>query len=284
MSQLFGILYRIRHFFMFLLLQIACFYLISKNSSYWDVTFFNSTNNAVAKTMAVSQSVKEFINLGNINEQLVLENKKLREDLTKQLEYNSLANTGYKPDSNKAQRYQYLVAKVISGTQNLTDNYITIDKGTKHGLKPGMGVICPQGVVGQVMSCNEEYSRVSTVLHSSLSVSAEILNNRLRKEKITALGIGSWPGVNSRIIKLSTVDRFKPISKGDSVVTSAQNSIFPANIMIGRISKINTVPNDAFFEINVRLSTDFSSLMYVYVVNNKLVDKQSQVEEITVEK
>jgi len=269
---------------MFLLLQIACFYLISKNSSYWDVTFFNSTNNAVAKTMAVSQSVKEFINLGNINEQLVLENKKLREDLTKQLEYNSLANTGYKPDSNKAQRYQYLVAKVISGTQNLTDNYITIDKGTKHGLKPGMGVICPQGVVGQVMSCNEEYSRVSTVLHSSLSVSAEILNNRLRKEKITALGIGSWPGVNSRIIKLSTVDRFKPISKGDSVVTSAQNSIFPANIMIGRISKINTVPNDAFFEINVRLSTDFSSLMYVYVVNNKLVDKQSQVEEITVEK
>ena len=67
-------------------------------------------------------------------------------------------------------------------------------------------------------------------------------------------------------------------------MTSAQNSIFPANIMIGRISKINTVPNDAFYEINVRLSTDFSSLMYVYVVNNKLVDKQSQVEEITVEK
>lgn len=269
---------------MFLFLQIACFYLIGKNSVYWDVTFFNSTNNAVAKSMAVSQSIKEFINLSDINGQLVSENKNLREELTKLQEFNSLANTGYKTDSNKARRYEYLVAKVISGTQNLTDNYITIDKGTKHGLKPGMGVICPQGVVGQIMSCNEEYSRVSTILHSSLSVSAEILNNKLRKEKITALGIGSWPGINSRIIKLSTVDRFKTISKGDSVVTSAQNSIFPSKIMIGHISKINTVPNDAFYEISVRLSTDFSSLMYVYVVNNKLIDKQNQVEEIIVDK
>ena len=68
---------------MFLFLQIACFYLISKNSVYWDVTFFNSTNAAVAKSMKTSQEVREFMNLGKVNDQLALQNKKLREELTK---------------------------------------------------------------------------------------------------------------------------------------------------------------------------------------------------------
>ncbi len=278
MSQLFGILYRIRHFFMFLFLQIACFYLISKNSVYWDVTFFNTTNSGVAKSLKVSQNVREFMNLGKVNDQLALENKKLREELSKSHELVALKEFGYKPDSLLAGRFNFMVAKVISSTENLTDNYITLDKGTKDGIKPGMGVICPQGIVGQVMSCNENYSRVSSILHSNFQVSSEILGKKLRKEEVTALGIGKWGGTNPSILELTTVDRFKPVSKGDSVVTSMQNSIFPPRIMIGRISKISASPSEAFFDINVRLSTDFSSLVYVYVVNNKLIDKQNQVE------
>jgi rod shape-determining protein MreC len=222
--------------------------------------------------------VREFINLGKINDQLAVENKKLREELTKSNELLSLKEKGYKPDSTMAERFDFLVAKVISSTENLTDNYITIDKGTKHGIKPGMGVICPQGVVGQVMSCNEDFSRVSSILHSNFQVSSEILGKKLRKEEVTALGIGKWGGTNPRIMQLTTVDRFKPVSKGDSVVTSMQNSVFPPKIMIGRISKISASPSEAFYDINVRLSTDFSSLVYVYVVNNKLIEKQSQVE------
>jgi rod shape-determining protein MreC len=263
---------------MFLFLQIACFYLISKNSVYWNVTFFNTTNTAVAKSLRVSQNVREFMNLGKVNDQLALENKKLREELTKSNELITLKEVGYKPDSTMAERFDFLVAKVISSTENLTDNYITIDKGTKHGIKPGMGVICPQGVVGQVMSCNEDFSRVSSILHSNFQVSSEILGKKLRKEEVTALGIGKWGGTNPSIMQLTTVDRFKPVSKGDSVVTSMQNSIFPPKIMIGRISKISASPSEAFYDINVRLSTDFSSLVYVYVVNNKLIEKQSQVE------
>lgn len=264
---------------MFLFLQIACFYLIGKNNIYWGVTFFNSNNSLVAKSMQMSQSINEFMNLGKVNDQLASENKRLRTELTKNKEFLSLLGSGYKVDSNKAERFDYTVAKVVSSTENLTNNYITIDKGSKHGLKPGMGVICPDGIVGQVMSCNEEYSRVSSILHSSFSVSAEVLNKSLRKEKIVALGIGKWAGNSPKIIQLTTVDRFKPIFKGDSVVTSMQNSIFPAKIMVGRITKITTAPNDAFYNINVKLSTDFSSLLYVYVVNNKLVDKQNQIEE-----
>ena len=279
MSQLFGILYKIRNFFLFVFLQIICFYLIQKNSIYWDVTFFNTTNSVVAKSLATSQKVKEFTSLGKLNKQLAFENKTLREELTRSRELLTMGPLGYKPDSSQASRFNFMVAKVIASSQNLTDNYITIDKGTKHGLKPGMGVICPQGVVGQIMSCNELYSRVSIILHSSFSVSSEVINKKLSASNETALGICKWNGANSRTIQLTTIDRFKPIFKKDSVVTSMQNSIFPPKILIGRISKISSTPNEAFFNIDVRLSTDFSSLVYVYVVNNKLMNQQKEIEE-----
>ncbi len=279
MSQLFGILYKIRHIFLFLILQGICFFLISKNSIYWEVTAFNSTNSMVAKSMTVNQKIHEFINLDDINEQLVAENKTLRADLTKKNELLGLEDKNYKVDTSVANRYSYVVAKVIKSSQNFADNYITIDKGSKDGLKPGMGVICPQGVVGQVMTCNENYSRISSILHSNFSISSEILNKTLKKEATHALGIGKWESGNPSIISLLNVDRFKSIFKGDTVVTSRQNSVFPPQIMIGRISKIQVNQTDAFYNINVRLSTDFSSLIYVYVVNNKQAEKEEALEK-----
>jgi rod shape-determining protein MreC len=279
MSQLFGILYKIRHFFIFLILQGICFFLISKNNVYWEVTAFNSTNSLVAKSMTLNQGIHEYLNLDKINDQLVLENKILRTQLTKKNEDLALGGTGYKVDSNASKRYSYIVAKVIKSSQNLSDNYITIDKGTNDGLKPGMGVICPQGVVGQIMTCNENYSRISSILHSNFSISSEILNKTLKKENVRALGIGKWESGNPSIISLNNVDRFKSIFKGDTVVTSMQNSVFPPQIMVGRISKLQVNQTEAFYQINVRLSTDFSSLIYVYVVNNKLVEKENALEK-----
>jgi rod shape-determining protein MreC len=277
MSQLFGILYKSRHFFLFLALQILCFYLMSKNNVYWDVSFFNTTNTVVAKSLEISQKGTEFINLGKVNDQLSAENVALRKELT-DLKENQSPFPGYKQDSAKANRFNYTVAKVVGSTHNLTDNFITIDKGTEDGVRAGMGVISPNGVVGQVAYANKHYSRVYSVLHSKQMVSAEVLNNKLRESGTVALGIAKWGGTNARYIQLNTVDRFKPVAKGDSVVTSLQNPIFPPHIMIGKISDISNSTAEAFHTINVRLSTDFSGLVYVYVVQNRLIESQQEAE------
>ncbi len=279
MSQLLGILYKSRHFFLFLILQIACFYLMSKNRVHWNVSFFNSTNTIVAKSLEISQEANEFVKLQSTNKQLAEENISLRKQLNDRQELSTAGTLGYKIDSVKATRFNYTTAKVISSTQNLTDNYITIDKGTKDGIKPGMGVISPQGIVGQVMSCNEDYCRVYSILHSKQSVSAQLLNKALRENNDVALGIGKWEGTNPKYLSLKTIDRFKPVKKGDSVVTSQQNAIFPPNVLIGKVSEVGAIPSEAFHDITVRLSTDFSSLIYVYVVKNKLVDSQKEVEQ-----
>ncbi|NBA87178.1 rod shape-determining protein MreC [Emticicia sp. CRIBPO] len=277
MSQLLRLIYKIRNFFLFVFLQIICFYLIRHNSVYWDVTFFNSSNTFAAKSLELTYNLKEYLNLRTVNKQLAHENAMMRQQLTKFQQNQAPAGIPYTADSAFAGRFEFKVAKVVGNTVNLADNYITIDKGRKDGIEPGMGVICPQGIVGQVMSCNDDFSIVYSILHSKTTVSSEVINQQLRKENNSALGIVKWGGVSPSILQLTTIDRFKPVKKGDSVLTSEQNSIFPSKIMIGRIKSVEAGSNDAFFNIDVKLSTDFSSLIYVYVVKNKLIKEQEKV-------
>lgn len=281
MSQLFRIFLQARNFLLFIVLEILCIYLIRKNNSYWGVIAFDSSNYYAAKTLEFANGWKNYWGLFQVNEDLVKENLLLRKKYTDLLQAPVGTDASlYHPDSVFKTRFDFKVAKVINSSVELVDNYITIDKGTKDGIRPGMGVICPTGVVGQVMACTENFSRVYSILHSSYTLSAEVVNKNLRKDpNMNALGIAKWDGKDPKIIQLTTIDRFKPITKGDTVLTSQQNAIFPAGIPVGRIIRLSSEADDAFFKISVLLSTDFRGLSYVYIVDNKLKEEQELVEK-----
>jgi rod shape-determining protein MreC len=263
------------------ILELVSFWLIVKNDYYWDVSFFNTSNYYAAKTLEASNYVKSYMNLGNVNDQLVRENAELKKAVTAMQQLKGREGDYYKVDSAFAQRFEFKVAKVVNNTVNLSKNYLTIDKGKLDGIEPGMGVICPQGVVGQVMQCSDHFSRVYSILHSEFNVSSEVRNQALRIKSDKALGIAKWGGLNPRVIDLTTIDRFKPIKKGDSVTTSEQNVIFPSGTMVGKIRKLSAKQDQAFFDIEVELATDFQNISYVYVVNNKLKNEQEKLEEST---
>lgn len=281
MSQLFRLIFRIRNFLLFVILELVSFWLIVKNDYYWDVSFFNTSNFYAAKTLEASNYVKSYMNLGNVNDQLVKENAELKNAVTAMQQLKGREGDYYKVDSAFASRFEFKVAKVVNNTVNLSKNYLTIDKGKLDGIEPGMGVICPQGVVGQVMQCSDHFSRVYSILHSEFNVSSEVKNQTLRAKSEKALGIAKWGGLNPRVIDLLTIDRFKPIKQGDSVMTSEQNVIFPSGTMVGRIRKLGAKQDQAFFDIEVELATDFQNISYVYVVNNKLKNEQEKLEETT---
>ncbi|SOE21790.1 rod shape-determining protein MreC [Spirosomataceae bacterium TFI 002] len=277
MSQLFGLIFKARNLLLFLLLEIVCFYLIRKNNIKWDVSLFNSSNRIAASTMAATYNAQEYIYLKKTNEELASENIKLREELTSLREL--------KVDSNEinnpyAHRFGYITAKVANNTVGLSKNYLTINKGKLDGIKPGMGVIGPAGVVGQVMSCSDHFSRVISILNVDFNISSEVVNQNLKDENIIALGVSNWNSVSHRYIDLKTIDKFKKVKIGDSVVTSNQNLIFPSQIMVGKIAKVKDLPQSAFWDIEVELSSDFTGLRYVYVIENKLTSEQLTLEEI----
>eukprot|EP01098_Paradermamoeba_levis_P017088 TRINITY_DN9594_c0_g1_i1.p1 TRINITY_DN9594_c0_g1~~TRINITY_DN9594_c0_g1_i1.p1 ORF type:complete len:160 (+),score=1.92 TRINITY_DN9594_c0_g1_i1:158-637(+) len=154
MGELVDFFIRSRNFILFVLLEVLCFYFIINTSNYWSATFFNTSNRYAAQVLAWSNAANQYASLRQVNADLALENQQLNARLTKLLQSKPAAPAEYQADSAFADRFKFTVAKVVNNTTQFANNYITIDKGTDDGIRPGMGVISPTGVVGKVKICN----------------------------------------------------------------------------------------------------------------------------------
>jgi rod shape-determining protein MreC len=174
-------------------------------------------------------------------------------------------------DSLVANKYTYALAKVVNNSTHQLNNYITIDKGEKDGLKKGMSVISPSGIVGKIIKCNRHFSIVMPVLHSKMTVSAQVKRNG-------ELGSLKWDGKRAQTAKLLDVGTHAKIKTGDTIQTSGYNATFPPRSMIGIVKKVKVIPEQTFYDIDVELSTHFSSLAFVYVIQDILKLEQEALE------
>ena len=271
-EQLFAFIAQSRNFILFVLLEILCFYFVVNTSNYWSASFFNTSNRYAARMLAWSNTAQEYTRLRQVNVELSTENQHLRQQLTKLQQGSPSAPAAYRADSVFANRFTFTVAKVINNTTTLANNYLTIDKGIADGIKPGMGVISPTGIVGRVRFCNEHFAVITSILHSEFRVSASLV-------KANEIGTARWMGADPTRMTLFDISRYKPVAKNDSVVTSNQNSVFPSGILIGRIRTIGLQANQTFHDLTIDLSTNFGNLSFVYVVNNQLRAQQEQIEQ-----
>ncbi|QHV98020.1 rod shape-determining protein MreC [Spirosoma endbachense] len=272
MGELVDFFIRSRNFILFVLLEVFCFYFIINTSNYWSVTYFNTSNRYAAQVLAWSNAANEYARLRQVNADLAMENQRLNTQLTQLLQSKPASPREYLADSAFADRFKYTVAKVIDNTTQFANNYITIDKGTDDGIRPGMGVISPTGVVGKVKVCNRHFSVVTSILHSGFLVSSALT-------KADEIGTARWDGVDPSLIKLNDISLTKTVHKGDSVVTSERNSTFPPGILVGYVRTVGVQPNRVFHDITLNLATNFGSLAFVYIVENRLQAEQEQLEK-----
>lgn len=275
MLQLVDFVIRNRFFLVFILLEILSAWLIVRNNSYWGATYFNTSNYYVAKTLAFSNAAQEYAKLGDINADLARENARLHALLAKEMQKKPAdAPVGYVADSLFASRFKFTVAKVVDNQTNKTNNIITIDKGTADGIQPGMGVISATGVVGSVKFCSENYSVITSILNTSFMVSSKLIRSN-------EIGYALWSGKNPDIIDLMDVSKYTKVLKGDSVVTSNQNPVFPSDIMVGKVERVSVNADQTFYNIALKLATDFRNLSYVYVVQNHQLGEQQELKSRT---
>lgn len=273
MYQLVQFITRQRAFILFAFLEVLSLWFFYSVNNYPSAIFFNTTNFYAAKALSASNSIREYSNLREANTELASENNYLNSIIAKlQAQQLDKSIVNYKADSTVASRFKFVVAKVSGLTTSQFNNYITIDKGSADGLAPGMGVISSTGVVGKVKSCSEHYSVVISILHSEYSISAKLKSNN-------EIGSIKWKGVNPEIVEMTEVSRYKTVVIKDTVVTSDFNYVFPPNIIIGYVRKLGVKPDQTFHEIDVQLATNFHTLAYVYVINNKLLGEQKALEE-----
>jgi rod shape-determining protein MreC len=272
MFQLFQFLARQKVILLLLLLELVNVWSVFKYNSYQHTVYFNTTNQWAASILATTREVKSYHQLRVVNETLAKENAQLRSELFR-------LKSQQQPDSKfpyfvseaMLNRYQAVASRVIDQSTQMSQNFLTIDKGKLDGVQPGMAVISSAGIVGKVMSCTDNLSLVVSVLHTSNSVSAKL-------KRSGELGYIKWAGYQSEVADLMDVSKYKKVVKGDTVVTSDYNAVFPPNIPIGIVAKVGVEKDDTFHDIKVMLFTQFSTLKYVYVIKNRLANQQASLE------
>jgi rod shape-determining protein MreC len=269
MNELFLFISRSRAFIIFAFLEIFALYCVYRFNNYGNAILFNTTTSLVSKVVKTQNAAIRYTKLNDVNESLAKENLRLNKQLLQLQNRITLDSNGIKLDSAITNRLTLQYAEAINFTTTQRNNYITIDKGSKHGIKPNMAVISASGAVGKVKMCSPEMSLVTSILHSENLVSSKL-------KKSGTLGSVKWEGLNPKTVELLYIDVYEPIQKGDTVLTSDINSVFPRNIMIGRVKSVKK--GQQFLNITVELSTDFKNLAYVYVVKDALIDEQTVLE------
>ncbi|HLC83856.1 MAG TPA: rod shape-determining protein MreC [Bacteroidia bacterium] len=260
-------------FFLFLLLETFCIYILVQNNKFQRASFVNSSNKVSASILSTSENVQHYFYLKTENERLAKENAELHShDL---LSFSMLINGQYIiNDTVYKQKYTYTNATVVNNSTNRRNNYLTLDKGSKQGITNKMGVTSSSGVVGIVENVSENFCTVKSLLHSNT-----IINSKLEKDG--SFGPLSWDGESFEFATLNDIPTHVRLFKGDTVVTSQYTKMFPENILIGTVDSYYRESTKPFYTVKIKLSTDFKKLTHVYIVDNELRAEQEELEKKT---
>ena len=246
-------------------------------NNYQKVMYLNSSNAITGSIYNSFNSVISYFELTKVNEELAAENAKLRSQMQTDsprifIQENNLP--AFAPTDSTL--FNFVSAKVINNSVNRPFNYITLNKGRKDGIKPDQGIISSTGIVGVITNVSESYSMGLSVLNQRWSVSA-----KLKKDGF--LGSLLWDGEDYRFAELMEIPFHVELQMGDTVTTSGYSSIFPEGIMIGTIQAFDKPAGENYYNITVKLTTNFKALSYVEVVENLHKEEIEELENLMLE-
>lgn len=161
-------------------------------------------------------------------------------------------------DFQSQQPHARLTAHVIS--HDVSPDYISIriDRGSNEGIRVGLGIVSPDGVVGRVHRVAREYSDVITVWDPESSIDVIVQRSRAR-------GILSG-AVRGLECDLRYSDKLDDVQVGDLVVASGFGDIFPKGLLVGSVIQVLPNPSGVLQTVRVQSAVDIYRLEEVSVV------------------
>jgi len=259
------------YLFIILLFSISLFLLLSNDRTKLDNNPFSSAilelaapvQNLTAKTFNFFRSIVDnYLLLINIRKENLLLKKRLKEltyenQRLKEMKYTNI-RLKKMLDFKQNISFPLLPANVIGMDSSPLGNSIFINKGTAQGVKVGMGVVAPEGVVGYVIRTSRNFSSVIFLTDRSSGVNGLVQRSRA-KGVVKGTIAGNYCEVK---YLLKEVD----VRKGDLMVTSGIGGKFPKGVVIGRVDKIENRPDTLFKMALLTPAVDFYKLEEVFVV------------------
>jgi rod shape-determining protein MreC len=156
--------------------------------------------------------------------------------------------------------YELLPAQVIA--RDVTPYFRVITVRIKHNgeVQPRMPVVAAGGVVGQVHRVFGEFADVVVVSDPRSRIDAVSQRNRAQG---LVQGLGHERDYYARVSYLSGKDE---VSDGDVMVTSGMGGIFPRELVIGTVRKLDESERGLFQKAWIEPAVDFSRLEEVFVI------------------
>jgi rod shape-determining protein MreC len=274
MQQIFNFILKNSYRLLFLLLLITSLVFTIQSHSYHRSQMVNSANAISGSVYEKTNEVNSYFSLQDQNEKLAKENAYLKKLLFNKKDTTSLL---VKDSVKGYDKIDVIQSKVINNSYNRPENYLTINSGAINGIKPDMGVVSSQGIVGVIEKVSPRYATIISVLNIKSKINAKV-------KRTNHFGSMIWNAKNAGYVQLREIPRLASVKKGDTIVTGGRSTIFPENIPVGIIDKIYIDTETNYYTLDVRLFTDMTNINHVYVISNKEIEEINKLEAETIKK
>ena len=149
---------------------------------------------------------------------------------------------------------------VIGHSPDSWHNQVIINIGSSKGIKINTPVINSDGLIGRVISYSYSTSTVRLLTDRNSAVSCRDVRSR---------HIGIAVGGFFYMGKLQYLQQFADIKANDDLITSGLGGIFPKDIPVGKIVKVEKPPGELSVDVDIKFKADFNRLEEIVALIQK---------------
>jgi rod shape-determining protein MreC len=164
-------------------------------------------------------------------------------------------------DFKEKSGYQTVTARVIARDPSEWFDSVMINRGSSSGIERDMPVVTHEGIVGRIIGVSPVTSQVLLITDERSAAGAVV------SQLGTSQAMGSVRGYGRNgLLDMRYVSGLEAVKQGDMVVTTGQDSIYPAGLSVGQVVEFKQGSATSPHEIKVKPSARLNSLGEVAVL------------------
>ena len=221
---------------------------------------------------ALTRTVERFYNYVFEYESLAAENAYLKERLAEMEDEIRTADSLQRENERlravanllkEHEDYELLSAYIIGWDSSNWRNTFTIGKGTLSGVNEGMCAVTEQGqVVGIVTECGANWASVTTILDSSLQISAT-----LSSSGYNGIVQGAYKTDKENQLRMDYLSTDAVIRNNDQVVSTG-STLYPRGLILGYVVDAGLDGTGVAKYAVIEPAADFDALEQVFIITN----------------
>lgn len=153
-----------------------------------------------------------------------------------------------------------ITASIIAASATSWFQSCVLNKGSADGVRQGMAVVTPLGVIGKVVAVTGRTAKVLLLTDPNSGIDVLVQRTRSR-------GIVSGSLESGTVLKY--IKRSEDVQEGDRLVTSGLDSVFPKGMLAGTVIKVRKQSRGLFQTVEVLPAVQASLVEEVLVVSGE---------------